>query len=214
MGIVFTDVRKLAKSKPAWKVIGFLLLIIVVLMALAACEGSRIPSSETITFSFEGGMEGWAASATDLHSPFAEWSIERSEDIASDGKMAVMLYLRNTNDAGKIWMGHLFEGEPNRTYEAHVEYDVASADCGDTDLWMIATGVVSGANDRELIFAEDTRNNAKPEDGFVWLRKSYDFNVESNAEGMLYALVGIQGTPETARTYYVVPPEKVEYSRA
>jgi len=117
--------------------------------------------------------------------------------------MAIMLYLHNTNEAGKIWIERLFEAEPNGSYQVHVEYDFASADWKDTGLWTIITGVVSAPLESELILQGDTSNNAKPEDGFVWLRKNYDFNVKSGADGKVYVLVGVSGTPETARTYYV-----------
>jgi hypothetical protein len=185
------------------KLKSFLCLVILVLAVLNGCDRSGIPPSDTLTFSFEEDMEGWVANGIDLDSPPVEWSIECSEDIASDGKTAVRLYLNNLNDAGKIWIECPFDGEKNRAYEVHVEYDFASADWGDMNLWTIITGVVPESTKTELVSQGDTGNNAKPEDGFVWLRKSYDFNVESGPDGKLYVLIGVWGTWETARTYYL-----------
>jgi len=184
-----------------WKDFSF--LVILLLVVLTGCDGSGIPSLGTYTFSFERDKEGWVANGTDLDNPPVEWSIERSKDITSDGKTAVRLYLNNMNDAGKIWIERLFDGEPNRTYQVHVEYDFASADWGDMNLWTIITGAVPESTKTELVYQEDTRNNARPEDGFVWLRKSYDFDVGSGPDGKVYVIIGVWGTWETARTYYL-----------
>jgi len=148
-------------------------------------------------------MEGWVANGTDLDNPPVEWSIERSNDIASDGKTAVRLYLNNMNDAGKIWIERPFDGEPNRTYQVHVKYDFASADWGDMNLWTIITSVSPQPPVPGLLYQGDTGNNARPEDGFVWLRKSYDFDVDSGPDGKIYIVIGVWGTWETARTYYL-----------
>ena len=181
----------------------FYLTAVILLIALLGCDGSAIPTSGTYTFSFERDMEEWVANGTDLDNPPVEWSIERSEDIASDGKTAARLYLNNLNDAGKVWIEHSFDGETNRDYQVHVEYDFASADWGDMNLWTIITSVVPESAKTELVFQGDTGNNARPEDGFVWLYKSYDFTVKSEQEGKLYIMVGVWGTWETARTYYL-----------
>ena len=185
------------------KLNSILIITVLVLAVLVSCGESGIPSSGTLTFSFEQDMEGWTVNGTDLDNPPVEWSIERCEDIASDGKSAVRLYLNNMNDAGKIWIERPFDGEPNCTYQVHVEYDFASADWGDMNLWTIITGVVPESAKMELVFQGDTGNNTEPKDGFVWLRKSYDFNVKSGPDGKLYAIIGVWGTWETARTYYL-----------
>ena len=185
------------------KLKSFSCFLILVLALLTGCDASGIPSSGTLTFSFEEDMEGWVANGTDLDNPPVEWSIERSTDIASNGKTAVGLYLNNMNDAGKIWIERPFDGEPNRNYQVHVEYGFSSADWGDMNLWTIITGVVPESAKTELVFQGNTGNNAKPEDGFVWLRKSYDFDVKSGPDGKLYVMIGIWGTWETARTYYL-----------
>ena len=180
-----------------------LLMVLPLLLLAAGCDSTDIPSSGTRTFSFEHDMEGWAASGTDLDNPPAEWSIERAGDIASDGGTAVRLYLNNLNDAGKIWIGRLFHAEPNRAYQVHLEYDLASADWGDMNLWTIITGVMPEPPLQKLVYQGDTGNSASREEGFVWLRKSYDFDVVSGLDGQVYVAIGVWGTWETARTYYV-----------
>jgi hypothetical protein len=179
------------------------LVILGMLIALAGCDVSEIPTSGTYTFSFERDMEGWVANGTDLDNPPVEWSVERSEDIASDGKTSVRLYLNNLNDAGKIWIERQFDAEANRDYQVHLNYDFASADWGDMNLWTVITNVSPQPPVPGLFYQGDTGNSARSEDGFVWLYRSYDFNVESSPEGKVYIVIGVWGTWETARTYYL-----------
>lgn len=172
---------------------------------MGACVGPDTLPSVAYRFSFEHDMDGWVAEGTDLDNPPVEWSIERSQDLASDGETAIRLYLNNINDAGKIWGERAFDVEPNREYQVHLEYDFATADWGDMNLWTIITGVVSQPPKVKggLVYQEDTGNNARPGDGFVWLYKSYDFTVESDEDSKLYIMIGVWGTWETARTYYL-----------
>jgi len=185
------------------KLKSFLLLLTAALIVSTGCDGAGIPLTDNYTFSFESGMEGWTADGADLDNPPVEWSIECSTDIASDGDSAIRLYLNNTNDAGKIWIENSFDIEPNHTYQVHVEYDFASADWGDMNLWTIITGAVTESAKTKLVYQENTGNDAEPEEGFVWLRKSYDFTVKTGSEDNLYIIIGVWGTWETARTYYL-----------
>ena len=198
-GVVLDGNAKVSTMK--WKVFSF--LAILLLTALAGCDGTGVPSSGTYTFSFERDMEGWIANGTDLDNPPVEWSIERSKDIASDGKTAVRVYLNNLNDAAKIWIERQCDGEANRAYHVRLDYDFATADWGDMNLWTIITSVSPRPPVPGLLYQGNTGNSARPEDGFVWLRKSYDFDVESGPDGKLYIVIGVWGTWETARTYYL-----------
>lgn len=186
------------------KKLSYLLIITIAPLVFSGCieQGA---AAGTYRFSFERDMEGWVADGSDLDNPPVEWSIERSQDIASDGDTAIRLYLNNINGAGKIWIQQAFDVERNHKYQVRVGYDLASADWGDINLWTIITGVSSKPPEEKggLIFQGDTGNNANAESGFVWLYKSYEFTVESDADGKLYATIGIWGTWETARTYYV-----------
>lgn len=180
-------------------------LAVIVLLVFGGCSGQgRAPSNPAnYAFSFEKDMEGWIAAGTNLDDPLVEWCIERSRDIATDGKTSIRLYLNNMNGAGKIWVERRFDVNPSCAYEVRVEYDLASADWGDVNLWTIITGVVPESPKKEPVFQENTGNNAPPEDGFAWLRKTYDFTMESGPDGKLFVMIGVWGTWETARTYYV-----------
>lgn len=178
-------------------------LFILLLLVFAGCGEPIAPTPDDYLFSFEHDMEEWIATGTDLDNPPVEWSIERSQDIASNGKTAVRLYLNNMNDEGKIWIERPFNVAPDRVYQVRVQYDLASADWGDVNLWTIITGVVPKSPRLELVYQGHTGNNAKPEDGFVWLHKSYNFTTQSGLADTLYVMIGVWGTWETARTYYL-----------
>lgn len=171
-------------------------------LILGGCV-SATPPGPDYSFSFERSMEGWQANGKDLYNPPVEWSIEASRDIAREGKASVRLYLNNKNDAGKIWIERPFDVEPDYKYQVRVEYFLASADWGDINLWTIITGVVPESLKAEPVYQDDTGNGARQADGFVWLHKSYDFTVDSGADGRLIAMIGVWGTWETARTYYI-----------
>jgi hypothetical protein len=180
-----------------------LFLLIGVIFLFGGCVNNP-PEQGDYSFSFEHDMEGWSAKGTDLDNPPVEWSIQRSQEIARDGHTAIKYYLSNVNDAGKIWIERPFDVKPDSLYQVNVRYSFASADCGDINLWTIITGVVPEAPQSrdDLIYQKDTGNGSTGP-GYEWLDKSYDFTIQSNSSGKLYVIIGIWGTWETDRTYYV-----------
>jgi len=180
-------------------------MLVSLLLPGTGCTGAADPASRTLVFSFERNMEGWLADGADLNDPPVEWSIERSEDIASDGDVAVRLYLNNVNDAGKIWIERGFAVPDSPTCRVRIEYDLASADWGDVNLWTIITGVSASSPESaaDLRYPENTGNGAASNRGFVWSHRSYDFELAPAEDGRMYAFIGVWGTWETARTYYL-----------
>jgi len=144
------------------------------------------------------------AKGTDLDNPPVVWSIQRSQEIARDGHTAIKYYLSNVNDAGKIWIERPFDVKSDSLYQVNVRCSFASADCGDLNLWTIITGVVPEApqSGDDLIYQGETGNGSTDPD-YEWLDKSYDFTIQSSSSGKLYVIIGVWGTWETARTYYV-----------
>jgi hypothetical protein len=49
----------------------------------------------------------------------------------------------------------------------------------------------------------NTANGRAADEGYVWLPKSYSMDVSSDGDGELFVYVGVLGTAEIARTYYV-----------
>jgi hypothetical protein len=154
-------------------------------------------------------MEGWEANGTDLElgDSTIDWGITRCDEMASDGSYSVKLYLNNLNDAGKIWIERPFAVKPDRDYKVNVEYAFASADYGEFNLFKIITGVFQRKplTGKELISACRDRTGIGdiPGRGYKWLNKEYEFTVRSGEDGVLYLVIGIWGTWETSRTYYL-----------
>ena len=179
------------------------------LLLLWACDQKScgpLPGTSHL-FSFEKDMEQWQIRGIDLElgDTLVAWSIQRTQEIAADGSTAVRFYLENYNDAGKIWIQRLFAAEPNSPYDVHVVYAFASADFGMANLWTLITGVVpqSPQSRDDLVYQGHTGNGSDTDVGFQWLIKEYDFSVCAGSDGQLYVLVGIWGTWETPRTYYL-----------
>lgn len=176
-------------------------------------EGEIVISRSNVNnYSFEEGMQGWEVKGTDLDNPPVEWSIERSDRIATKGNTSIRYYLENVNDAGKIWIEKPYIVEPNKNYKVNIEYDFASMDWGDVNLWKIITGIVPRRTENKgyLVFQEDTGIGEKTNE-FKWNKKSYEFSVNSGENGKIYAMIGVWGTWETTRIYYV-DNVKIEYS--
>ena len=175
------------------------------------------PLSRTTDFSFESDLEGWAASAVDvawgnctggaLGNCTLSWSVERTTDLAHEGAASVKMSLENLNDAGKIWIERAFNVSPGRTYRVHLAFAFASADFGSMNHWTILAGALSArptaAEDLTPAIRGDTGNGLASNGGYIWLEKGYDSIVHSGPDGRLWVLLGVWGTWETPRTYYV-----------
>lgn len=186
-------------------------LIAFVLLVFFACGEEIIidsqPKPGTYDFSFEKDMEGWEKRAMDLElgDTLIDWSIEQTDEIVYDGNSSLKFYLENYNDAGKIWIERPFVVKPNQNYRIEVKHAFASADFGFANLWTIITGVVtkSPQTREDLVYQGHTGNGSDTDIGFKWLAKSYDFDVTSESDSTLYVIIGVWGTWETPRTYYL-----------
>ena len=178
-------------------------------VALSGCGGSDAirPPLNAQKFSFESDLQGWTPKGIDLvvGGSTVDWSIERSTDRATEGAASLKLYLDNRTDAGKIWIERPFAVNPNRRYRVNVQYSFATADFGDFNLWTIITGVRNQpAHKRDdLTYQGNTGNGADSDVGYQWFQKNYDFDATAGADGKLYVDIGVWGTWETPRTYYI-----------
>src|SRR2546425_7399740 len=110
-------------------------LTLVILLSFQSVALARAPVCLASTeiheyYSFESDFEGWSINGAGLSpgQPDADqWSIARSQDMATDGLTSVKFDLINNNDEGTIWIEKPFLVEPNRLYEVDVSYSFASA---------------------------------------------------------------------------------------
>jgi hypothetical protein len=182
----------------------FTLLVMALFCGCVENNGNKIPTSLGGLYSFEEDMQGWRANGTDLDSPAVNWSVGRSSEMSTEGNYSVKLYLENLNDAAKIWMEKIYDVDADSLYDVTISYQFATADFGDFNLFNLITTVLgsdfSGRDD--LNYEGDTGNHMQTED-FVWLEKHFEYVVETDDAGEIYVNIGVWGSWETTRTYYV-----------
>lgn len=176
-------------------------------VVLGACSDDITqPVDQTFAFSFDTGLEAWSADATDTDNPPVTWSIDHTMDEGNEDDGAIELTLDNVNDAAKIWVEREFDSlEPNATYDVTVSFAFATADWGDLNLWRIIAGVTNDAPEDadDLEFQGETGNDEDEDVGFVWLDKEYTFTAETDGDGNLWVSIGVWGTFEVERSYFV-----------
>jgi hypothetical protein len=182
-----------------------LTVLLSVTLFLSGCINDEPNDTTPFYYSFETGMQDWEIDGTDLSDPEINWSIEPSDDRATDGNKSIKLFLDNMNDAGKIWIEKQFQLDSNTQYEITIDYDFATTDFGSFNLFNIITGV--STNDPEtaddLTFQDDTGNHQNEDIGYTWLNKSYKVTIQTKDDGNVYISIGVWGNWETPRTYYI-----------
>lgn len=161
----------------------------------------------TAGYTFESTLAPWQPDGTDLEDPPVEWSIERSDERAEGGQWSVKLELENLNDAGKIWIEAspaIFQNlDPGVTYEARIAFDFGSSD-GEVNAWRI----IAGASGQDPEDAEDLTFQGSTVSGggageFTWTRKEFTFTFTPSASRSIWFAIGVWGTSEFPRTYYI-----------
>ncbi len=184
---------------------------LVLLVCTGACAGGVSAPEVSATFSFEQGMDGWTAVAADTGAPpgaYAPWSIVPATDFAYDGEQALRLFMANHTDAAKIWIVRSFAVAPGRTYQVDVSYAFGSSDFGELNRFDLLTGSFrSPPTDGPTLLAgtvhDHTGNGSHTDVGYRWLRKHVRTALPAAASGAFYVVVGIWGTTEFSRTYYL-----------
>lgn len=189
-------------------IISFIVLLVAVaayyLQTLPPLQDGEEPEPMVYTYSYESGMQGWAADGTDLLAPPINWSVNRTQEIAYNGSYAVQMHLENLNDAGKIWMEHQYSVLPFTSYQVNISYRFGTADYGDVNLFTIIAGASATSPETmsDLTFQDDTGHHQETT-GIVWLEKEFTYRVETNEDGRIVAFIGVWGTWETTRVYFV-----------
>jgi len=197
----------------------FLTVIVTILFASSFALIQEFRNPINYFYSFESNWEEWLRKEADIElfeGGVINRSIERSQNIAIDGITSIKFYMNNINDAGKIWIEKNFTVIPNQNYEVHVSFYFASKDWGKINLFRIITGAqaTSPQTPEEIVeihynlynkYKEKatTYNSGELDSGYVWTHKNFEFSVTSNEFGIIYVVLGIWGTWETHRTYYI-----------
>lgn len=162
------------------------------------------------TFSFEQGLEGWTPVGADTGSPgsaYAPWSVGPTTELVCTGQRSLKFQVNNSTDAAKIWIVRAFAADSGRTYTVDVSYAFGTEDYGTANHFVLLTGAaptapVDGPSLLAATLHDDTGSGANSS-GYVWLRKSVQMSANGNASGLIYVVIGVWGTFEVARTYYV-----------
>jgi len=176
-------------------------------VVLGACDDDSTgpDDQKSFSYSFEENLEGWTPQGIDLDEPDVTWSITQSEDTSTVGDGSAKFVLDNLNDKAKIFLEREFELEPNTDYDVRISFDFATADYGDQNHWTILAGAHQAPpEDADDLKPQGSTANGEDEEGpHVWLEKSYDLQVRSDNEGNVVVTVGVWGTYEVERTYYI-----------
>ncbi len=183
----------------------------LVLGAALSCDQVTAPRPLPVEerFTFPDGLGGWEPRAVDVMVGDEEidWEIEWSEERSTVGTGSVRFYVDNRSDAAKLWIEYVFDAEPNRDYDVQIAFSFATRDWSDLNLWRIIAGALpsspQAAGDLDRAFQGDTRAGPPPGDTFVWSRLSYDAALRTEAEGRIHVIVGVWGTSEFQRIYFV-----------
>lgn len=180
-----------------------------VIISLSSCDILDSSSSDKTDFSysFEDWLSEWEPRTIDTldNSSVAEWTIEHTTEVEADTPGAVRYFLDNKTDAAKMWMERSFSLEPNQPYNVDISYNFGTSDFGIVNVWRIITGVhlQSPETHHDHIFQEETNHVKGEEAGLEWLEKEYSLSAETDDEGTLIVTVGLWGSSEHPRTYYI-----------
>lgn len=185
-----------------------ILIIPCILLLTEACSNTITPPGRSFSYSFEDGMEGWNIAAADTGNPTVDWSIQPSAVQAYEGQHSLRFYVDNRNDASKIWIIHSYSVTPGTIYHVDVSYYFGTADFGEVNLFELLTGISGTAPADGKSFLSDTRhedtgNGTPGHTGYLWLHKSFSKTITGNTNRRIYVIIGIWGTYEAPRTYYV-----------
>lgn len=180
-------------------------LIVVALVVLATLPP---PHKVYFSYSFETGMEEWAPNGLDLnHDPPLNWSISRNDSMARDGNYSLQLYLENWNDKGKIWAESRFEMKADQEYRVTIEFALGTRDFGSVNHWTMIAGAMTSrpqsVDDLNPAYRDKTGNGQDSDVGYLWLDKSYISETRAGADGTVWVVIGVWGTFETPRTYFI-----------
>jgi hypothetical protein len=190
-----------------------LLFLLLGLIALAAgsCGHRQGTDDRLITEveNFEGGLGLWTPRALDTFvnpSDEINWNVSVSAEAARTGINAAKFSVDNRTDAAKVWLERSFDVTPNRTYDVTLNFDFGTTDFGGFNDWT----VIAGAQPFSPQTVDDlpmnggsTTGSDEPITGLAWIPKTVTQRVTAGPTGKLYVTVGVWGTWESQRVYFI-----------
>ncbi len=181
-------------------------LIFALAAAGAGCD--RLPEAVIVpefdlAYSFEAGLDGWTASASELAA--GSWAAEGYTERATDGSRSARFSLTNPGGAGKVWITRELELTPDKSYTADISFDLATAEHGTADAWklILSARAEPPSSAASLDFQGDTSSGQATGTGIAWTVKRFVVPAQADDEGRLYLSLGIWGTTAGTRTYWL-----------
>jgi hypothetical protein len=87
-----------------------------------------------LSYSFESGLDEWFGNGVDLTDPIVTWSVETSNEQASDGANSARLFVDDRNGMSKIWLERAVDVSPNLAHDVDISFDFGTADFGEMNL--------------------------------------------------------------------------------
>ena len=173
-------------------------------MFAAACG----PGTQTSgSYSFEGSLQGWRAGAVDV-APSATpdgWSIAATSDAAFEGAWSARFFLDNRGGRAKVFLSRPYALKPFQAYDVHLEFALGTSDGDPAAAFRVLAGAAQfpPANGDAAIFLAQDDTGSAGTTRLSWVPKSYDAFATTGPSGEMSAVVGIWGTSEATRTYYL-----------
>lgn len=183
-------------------------LLLLLVLPLLRCRNPVLPEPSEHTTSFETDSDEWSMiPARELFEPTnCDAFAERSDELSNSGLWSFKLWLDNSCDTGSIGIKKRFFVTPNTCFLLRVEFQFATSDFGDVNLWRVGAGVsdtdFSNLNKR-LTKRGTTGNGSDSAIGFVWLEKAHEFSLQTGSTGDAFVAIGVAGSSEFTRSYYV-----------
>jgi len=188
-----------------WRVFPLLLTPVFFAGVCDPGEISIVPVLED-RFSFEAGLAGWSVVASDLGSPPGVWSVEASSEQAVTGSESLKLSLDNTGGGAKLFVKRPFDLQPSTDYQIEVNFQLASADAGDLNLWNVVSGATTAEplDGAALVALGTTANGQATVAGVVWSPRNGTLAVRTGPDsGRVWIALGISATSAFSRSYWI-----------
>lgn len=185
-----------------------LITYLAILILLSSCNVVNSDNEKAdYIFSFENGINEWDLRGRDLivGGEEVDWNITHTTEKSADTPGSVRFFLENSTDAGKIWIERALHLKPNQYYNVKLTFSFGTADYGDINYWTIIAGAHqhSPESSEDLKFQDSTFNGKKEKSGYIWKSKSYSFLTQTDKQGRLIITLGVWGTWETKKVYYM-----------
>jgi len=166
----------------------------------AAFLAAALPcAAATYCYDFETGtIQGWTANI--INDGGWPWHITPSHLVVDQGLWSLELYMANYTDAMHVWMDRYYLPPTGHAYKLTLTWRFATADWGIANLFnVIAYAGPKATGHSDFTVIGSTSNGDKPT--WVWLTKKY--SPVATHSGGFWAGLGVWGTWETPRTYYI-----------